>query len=198
MTICPYPLTLTYTSDFLFLFTIAPWYDFVSILDTIWNAPCNILWLTLYDLTKPSNARTAPELVWNYAGTTMELCWNWVPAQFQPSSSTVPVKYPLVVPVRFHCSSSVVPAWLLGWLLDWLKSSQTQSENQWQCTGTGMEAEVLGWNQKRTRVSVSPGCLYHSTETFLCLTLPGVKCRHKKSSTLNDPPKWVKWRRTKI
>ena len=71
------------------------------------------------------------------------------------------------------------------------KSSQTQSESRWQCAGTIMEAEVLGWNQKRTRVPVSPCCLQHSTETFLCLTLPGVKGRPKKSSTLDDLPKWV-------
>ncbi len=73
-----------------------------------------------------------------------------------------------------------------------LSDSSLMLFNLWQCAGTGMEVEVLCWNQKRTRVSVSQACLHHSTEKYLCLTLPGVNSRPKKSSSLNDLPKWVK------
>ena len=39
---------------------------------------------------------------------------------------------------------------------------------------------------------------FWTARTVHCLTLPGFKSRRKKSLTLNDLPKWVKWRRTKI
>ncbi len=91
-------------------------------------------------------------------------------------------------PVQYQPNSVEAPS-TFGWGWTNLRPNSCQSENKWQCAGTGVEPEVLSWNQIRTRVSVSPCCLHHSTETFLCLTLPGVKSRPRKRLTLNDLPK---------